>query len=122
MDIFVVQGGKKLEGSITVGGAKNAAVAIIPAAILSGDICRIENLPTISDVEVISKILVQLGGLVVCAVHGIDLRHVGPKAALILVCSYIHKRTVKIENIILVHSFTLLSGNIFLSHCFIVSF
>ena len=64
MDIFVVQGGRKLEGSITVGGAKNAAVAIIPAAILSGDICRIENLPTISDVEVISKILVQLGAKV----------------------------------------------------------
>ena len=64
MDIFVVQGGKRLTGSITVGGAKNAAVAIIPAAILSGDICRIENLPTISDVEVISKILVQLGARV----------------------------------------------------------
>ena len=64
MDIFVVQGGQKLKGSITVGGAKNAAVAIIPAAILSGDICRIENLPTISDVEVISKILVQLGAKV----------------------------------------------------------
>ena len=64
MDIFVVQGGRKLKGSITVGGAKNAAVAIIPAAILSGDICRIENLPTISDVEVISKILVQLGAKV----------------------------------------------------------
>lgn len=64
MDIFVVEGGKKLEGSITVGGAKNAAVAIIPAAILSGDICRIENLPTISDVSVISQILVQLGAKV----------------------------------------------------------
>ncbi len=64
MDIFVVEGGKKLEGSITVGGAKNAAVAIIPAAILSGDICRIENLPTISDVNVISQILVQLGAKV----------------------------------------------------------
>lgn len=64
MDIFVVEGGKKLEGSITVGGAKNAAVAIIPAAILSGDICRIENLPTISDVSVISQILIQLGAKV----------------------------------------------------------
>ena len=64
MDIFVVEGGRRLEGSITVGGAKNAAVAIIPAAILSGDICRIENLPTISDVSVISQILVQLGAKV----------------------------------------------------------
>lgn len=64
MDIFVVEGGKRLEGQITVGGAKNAAVAIIPAAILSGDICRIENLPTISDVRVISQILTQLGAKV----------------------------------------------------------
>ncbi len=64
MDIFVVEGGRRLEGSITVGGAKNAAVAIIPAAILSGDICRIENLPAISDVSVISQILIQLGAKV----------------------------------------------------------
>lgn len=64
MEIFVVEGGKKLEGNITVGGAKNAAVAIIPAAILSGDICRIENLPAISDVSVISQILIQLGAKV----------------------------------------------------------
>ena len=64
MDIFVVEGGKRLEGTITVGGAKNAAVAIIPAAILSGDICRIENLPDISDVSVISQILIQLGAKV----------------------------------------------------------
>ena len=64
MEIFVVEGGKTLEGSITVGGAKNAAVAIIPAAILSGDICRIENLPAISDVSVISQILIQLGAKV----------------------------------------------------------
>ncbi len=64
MDIFVVEGGKKLKGSITVGGAKNAAVAIIPAAILSGDVCTIENLPTISDVNVISQILIQLGAKV----------------------------------------------------------
>ena len=64
MDIFVVEGGRKLNGSITVGGAKNAAVAIIPAAILSGDVCRIENLPVISDVSVISQILMQLGAKV----------------------------------------------------------
>ena len=64
LDIFVVEGGTKLNGSITVGGAKNAAVAIIPAAILSGDVCRIENLPVISDVSVISQILMQLGAKV----------------------------------------------------------
>ncbi len=60
MDIFVIDGGKSLKGSISIGGAKNAAVAIIPAAILSNDICTIENLPNISDVDVILDILAEL--------------------------------------------------------------
>ena len=57
MDKFVINGGNRLHGSIHIGGAKNAAVAIIPATILAGDVCRLENLPNISDVAVISKIL-----------------------------------------------------------------
>lgn len=64
MDKFVINGGNRLHGSIHIGGAKNAAVAIIPATILAGDICRLENLPNISDVAVISKILQELGATV----------------------------------------------------------
>ena len=43
MDKFVINGGRKLHGDVRISGAKNAAVAIIPAAILAEDICRIEK-------------------------------------------------------------------------------
>ncbi len=64
MDRFVITGGNSLHGEISIGGAKNAAVAIIPATILAGDVCRLENLPNISDVTVISKILQEMGAKV----------------------------------------------------------
>ena len=49
MDKFVIKGGTPLRGEVQVSGAKNAALAILPAAILSDDICIIENLPNIKD-------------------------------------------------------------------------
>ena len=55
MEKFVINGGKKLYGEIDISGAKNAAVAIIPAAILAEDICRIENVPDIRDVQVMDE-------------------------------------------------------------------
>lgn len=50
-----------MHGEIEISGAKNAAVAIIPATILSDDVCRIENIPNIDDVSLISKILSEMG-------------------------------------------------------------
>ncbi len=64
MEKIIVNGGNRLEGSIAVSGAKNAAVAIIPAVLLSDGVCRIENVPAISDVNVIIKILYELGAYV----------------------------------------------------------
>lgn len=61
MENFVINGGKELFGEVNISGAKNAAVAIIPAAILADDIVRIENIPNISDVSLIIKILDQMG-------------------------------------------------------------
>ena len=49
MTKYHIQGGKPLSGTITISGAKNAAVAIIPAALLVDGVCRSENLPQISD-------------------------------------------------------------------------
>ena len=46
---YVIHGGKPLYGDIEISGAKNAAVAIIPAALLVDGVCRIENIPQISD-------------------------------------------------------------------------
>lgn len=61
MENFVINGGKELFGEVNISGAKNAAVAIIPAAILADDVVRIENIPNISDVSLIIKILDQMG-------------------------------------------------------------
>jgi len=61
MQKYIVQGGRPLHGEVRISGAKNAAVAIIPAALLVNGVCRIENIPQISDVTVLLKILQQLG-------------------------------------------------------------
>lgn len=64
LEKFVVNGGNPLFGEVTVSGAKNAAVAIIPAVILCDEPCRIENIPNISDVTLIATILQELGAVV----------------------------------------------------------
>lgn len=61
LEKIVINGGRKLYGQIDISGAKNAAVAILPATILASDICRIENIPDISDVSVMLKIMSNLG-------------------------------------------------------------
>ena len=61
LEKFVITGGKPLHGEVTISGAKNAAVGILPATILAADVCVIENLPDISDVAVSLKILSVLG-------------------------------------------------------------
>ena len=61
MEKIVINGGKRLTGEVTISGAKNAAVAIIPATLLVKGVCRIENVPDISDVEILVKILYKLG-------------------------------------------------------------
>lgn len=60
MEKLLIKGGNRLCGSVTISGAKNAAVAILPACLLVNGICRIENLPDIKDVKLFLKILEQL--------------------------------------------------------------
>ena len=61
MTKYIVRGGKPLFGEVEISGAKNAAVAIIPAALMVDGVCRVENLPQISDVTMSLKILENLG-------------------------------------------------------------
>lgn len=75
MEKYVINGGKCLSGKVHISGAKNAAVAILPAVLLTEDTCIIENLPRISDVDAILYVLRQLGA---------DVR-------------YINKNTVEID-------------------------
>ena len=64
MEKLLIKGGKPLRGEINISGAKNAAVAIIPAALLVKGVCRIENVPDISDVDSIVKMIISLGAKV----------------------------------------------------------
>ena len=61
MNKIVVNGPCKLEGEVTISGAKNAAVAIIPATLLVAGKCHLENVPNISDIRAFIKILESLG-------------------------------------------------------------
>lgn len=59
-----IDGGRKLSGTIKISGAKNSAVALIPASLLSNEVVAIDNIPNISDVEVLSQTIEYLGGTV----------------------------------------------------------
>ncbi|NLN81484.1 MAG: UDP-N-acetylglucosamine 1-carboxyvinyltransferase [Clostridiales bacterium] len=76
MEKFQICGGKRLSGEVEISGAKNAAVAILPATVLVDGVCRLENIPNISDVSTTLKILKSLGSQI----------------------RYINKNTVEIDN------------------------
>lgn len=64
LDKFIINGGTPLRGEVQISGAKNAAVAIIPAAILAADKCILDNVPSISDVNVALEILADMGATI----------------------------------------------------------
>ena len=64
MAIYEINGGTPLVGNVTISGAKNAAVAILPATLLVKGRCRIENVPDISDVRILLSILESMGAQV----------------------------------------------------------
>ena len=84
---YVIHGGNALHGEVNISGAKNAALAIIPAAMLVDGCCRIENIPQISDVTMILQILQELGA---------DVRTVN-RTTVDIDCSHIHNRQVPQE-------------------------
>ena len=61
MEKLVITGGTPLKGEVQISGAKNAAVAILPATLLINGVCTINNLPNISDVKIYCDILEQIG-------------------------------------------------------------
>lgn len=82
MEKFVIRGGNKLNGKINISGAKNAVLAIIPAVILSDEPCVIENVPNISDVSMMIKILRHIGAEISDFDNGtitVDARNVNPE-------------------------------------------
>lgn len=68
---YEIHGGAPLNGTVTISGAKNAAVAILPAALLVNGVCRIENVPDISDVRILLDILQGMGAKLLCFEDGV---------------------------------------------------
>ncbi len=64
LEKYIINGGNPLCGEVEVSGAKNAAVAIIPAALMVNGVCRLENIPQISDADMLLTILEHLGAKV----------------------------------------------------------
>ena len=57
---MIIEGEKTLEGTIKISGAKNSAVALVPASLLSDGIVKIDNVPNISDIDALKEILIYL--------------------------------------------------------------
>lgn len=64
MQKILVEGGRKLNGTVQISGAKNSAVALLPAAILAESPVKIEGLPNISDIGILGDLLEEIGGKV----------------------------------------------------------
>ena len=62
---YIIEGGKKLEGAVSVSGSKNAALPILAASILSGKTAKLYNVPNINDIQITRKILELLGCTVI---------------------------------------------------------
>ena len=84
---YIVQGGNRLSGRVNISGAKNAAVAILPAALLVDGTCRIENVPDISDVRLLLEILRNMGA---------NIRRLG-RNTLEIDCSHVRNATAPID-------------------------
>ena len=87
---YEIKGGKPLEGTVTISGAKNAVVAILPAALLVEGPCRIENVPDISDVRILLSIMEGMGA---------DVQHPEPGVVVIdcsnITCTVPNKELVR---------------------------
>jgi UDP-N-acetylglucosamine 1-carboxyvinyltransferase len=64
MDKLIIRGGRPLRGTVSISGAKNSAIALLPAAILAESTVRLDNLPHLSDVYVYRELLEELGATV----------------------------------------------------------
>ncbi len=84
---YEINGGRRLTGNVYISGAKNAAVAMLPAAILVRGVCRIENVPDISDVRLLLEILHDMGA---------SIRRLSPNV-LELDCTRVRNATAPIE-------------------------
>ncbi len=78
LDKLVIKGGTRLKGEVSISGAKNAVLALLPATLLNEGVCTINNIPNISDVKILCNILQELGAVITWITPNelsIDTRH-----------------------------------------------
>ena len=73
VDKFVIHGGKKLKGTVTISGSKNAALALMPATLLASGKYQFENTPELRDITTMSKLLQMMGVEIERNSHSLDL-------------------------------------------------
>lgn len=61
MDKFIIQGGSRLEGVVEIAGAKNASLALMPAALLTSNVCTLHHTPRLRDITTMSRLLESMG-------------------------------------------------------------
>ena len=64
LDKFIIRGGNRLDGTVTISGAKNASLALMPAALLASGVTRLENTPRLRDISTMSALLERMGVVV----------------------------------------------------------
>ena len=64
MEQYIIKGGKPLRGEVVISGYKNAALGIIAAAVMTDETVKIENVPEISDIDILLKVIEELGARV----------------------------------------------------------
>ena len=64
MDRFRIEGGRRLEGSVRISGAKNAALPAMAAALLTAEPVHLENIPRVRDIVTMAKLLAHMGASV----------------------------------------------------------
>jgi len=73
MDKFIIRGGQQLRGTVTIGGAKNAAIALMPATLLASGKYHLTNIPELRDITTMSKLLQMMGVDIERAKHSITI-------------------------------------------------
>ena len=64
MEQYIIKGGHPLVGEVEIGGAKNAALAILAAAIMTDETVRVDNLPDVQDINVLLEAISEIGASV----------------------------------------------------------
>ena len=93
MDSIVIQGGKRLEGSIPISGAKNSALTLLPCAILTDEKLTLSNLPRLADVDSFGHLMNELG--VSTKIEGMHKGEIGRRMTLQAGGPRLHRRALR---------------------------